>query len=163
MDWPAGVRLFELDLPETFAFKEPVLASRGASVRCARVVVGVDLGGDWVGTLGAVGFDAAAGTVWLAEGLLHYLDRVEYDRLLAAVTARSAPGSRFVFDHLDGSAADRPAMRETLETIRKVGGTSSPQWTVRWIGWRSTAGGRLCSGYPLSGGAITGRCRRSWI
>src|SRR5262249_37714075 len=29
LTWPAGVRLFELDLPEVMAFKERVLAARG--------------------------------------------------------------------------------------------------------------------------------------
>jgi methyltransferase (TIGR00027 family) len=32
--WPAGVRLFEVDLPGVLAFKEPVLAACGAVPRC---------------------------------------------------------------------------------------------------------------------------------
>jgi len=47
LGWPDGVRLFELDLPEVFAFKEPVLASLAARARCARRVVAVGLREPW--------------------------------------------------------------------------------------------------------------------
>jgi methyltransferase (TIGR00027 family) len=40
LHWPDGVRLFELDLPELFAFKEKVLTGQGARARCERVTVG---------------------------------------------------------------------------------------------------------------------------
>jgi len=47
LDWPAGVRLFELDLPELCAFKEEVLAQEDARSRCSRQVVAVDVREDW--------------------------------------------------------------------------------------------------------------------
>jgi methyltransferase (TIGR00027 family) len=47
LDWPDGVRVFELDLPALFAFKEHVLAEQRASPRCDRRVVPVDLREDW--------------------------------------------------------------------------------------------------------------------
>ena len=47
LDWPNDVHLFELDLPELFAFKEQVLAEQRASPRCDRHVVPVDLREDW--------------------------------------------------------------------------------------------------------------------
>src|SRR6185369_11465374 len=82
LDWPGGVWMFELDLPEMFAFKEPVLTSVGAVARCGRVVVAVDLRGQWVDTLTAAGFDPGTATGWFAEGLLPYLSATEGDRLL---------------------------------------------------------------------------------
>jgi O-methyltransferase involved in polyketide biosynthesis len=36
LDWPAGVQVFELDLPNLFAFKEQVLDEQHATPRCAR-------------------------------------------------------------------------------------------------------------------------------
>jgi methyltransferase (TIGR00027 family) len=140
LDWPAGVQVFELDLPELFAFKERVLASVGAVARCARVVVPVDLRGQWAGVLATAGFDQAAATGWLAEGLLPYLPRTDSDQLLAAVTALSAPGSRVAFDYLEASATDRPAVRATSDAVRQMGAqllttTTSP---VDWLtehGW----------------------------
>ncbi len=140
--WPAGVRLFELDLPELFAFKEPVVAASGATVRCARVVVPVDLRGDWPEALAAAGFQPSEATGWLAEGLLPYLTSVESDRLLGAVTRRSAPGSRLAFDHLGSAASDRPAMRATAEAIRRLGAefASTVDTPEEWLaahGWRA--------------------------
>src|SRR2546423_3666179 len=74
LDWPPGIRLFEVDLPELFAFKEPVVASAGAVARCERIVVPVDLREDWTGPLTGAGFDRSAATACLAEGLLPYLN-----------------------------------------------------------------------------------------
>jgi methyltransferase (TIGR00027 family) len=140
LDWPPGVRLYELDLPETFAVKEPVLAARSAIARCARIVVPADLGGRWGRPLRAAGYDAGAATVWLAEGLLPYFDGPATDRLLAAVTARSAPGSRFAFDYLEHAAADQPAVRATAEAIRRSGAElstmDSPVERLSGTGWQ---------------------------
>jgi methyltransferase (TIGR00027 family) len=138
--WPPGVRLFELDLPELFAFKEPVVA--GATPKCTRIVVPVDLRADWTGPLTAAGFDGAAPTGWLAEGLLAYLDRPGSDQLRAAVTALSAPGSHLAFDHLHSVASDRPAMRDTSTAIRRTAGAelSTMDSPDRWLaeyGWQA--------------------------
>jgi methyltransferase (TIGR00027 family) len=143
LDWPDGVRLFELDLPEMFAFKEPVLASAGAVARCVRAVVAVDLRGRWADALTAAGFDPGAATGWLAEGLLPYLHRSDGDQLLATVTELSASGSRAVFDHLEASAAARPAMRATSETVRQMGAelmptVDSPADWLAGYGWQAT-------------------------
>jgi methyltransferase (TIGR00027 family) len=142
LDWPGHVRLFELDLPELFEFKEPVLAANNASARCERVVVPVDLRQDWVPTLTGAGFDPATVTMWLAEGLLPYLTHAESDRLLAAVGTLSTLGSRLALDHLDKAAADRPAVRTTAQTVRDVGAPfmamvdNPAEWLANY-GWRA--------------------------
>ena len=143
LDWPDDVQLFELDLPELFAFKEPVLASVGAVARCVRAVVAVDLRGQWADALTAAGFDPGAATVWLAEGLLPYLDNPQRDQLLATVTQLSAPGSQVVFDYIDTTADDRPAMQTTSETIRRMGAQILPTVDnpADWLathGWRAS-------------------------
>jgi methyltransferase (TIGR00027 family) len=120
LDWPDGVRLFELDLADMFAFKEPVLASVGAQARCRRVVVEVDLRGQWADALTAGGFNQSAVTLWLAEGLLMYLDQTHGDQLLATVTELSAPGSRAAFDYLEPVVLDRLAMRTLPEQARQM-------------------------------------------
>jgi methyltransferase (TIGR00027 family) len=96
LDWPDGVRMFELDQPEVVEFKDRVLRELGATPRCARTVVPVDLREDWPGALRRTGFDPAVSTAWLAEGLLVYLDAADAARLLSTVTAASAGGSRLV-------------------------------------------------------------------
>jgi methyltransferase (TIGR00027 family) len=142
LDWPDGVRLFEVDLPETFAVKEAVLATAGAVARCPRATVAADLRGDWIGALDAAGFDTTRPTAWLAEGLLPYLADEDSRRLLATVTAASAPGSRFAFDHIDRVGADRPGVRATVDAIRAAGARlmSTVESPVGWLtghGWRA--------------------------
>src|SRR5215468_4699251 len=73
LDFPPGVRLFELDLPPVLAFKERVLA--GHTPNCERIAVPVDLSTEWAGALRQAGFDPTAPTAWLIEGLLIYLTR----------------------------------------------------------------------------------------
>jgi len=92
---PSGVGFFEIDLPELFAFKEPVLAAEQARPTCARQVVSADLSGDWARALRASGFRADLPTQWVDEGVLGYLSREHAYDVAAAVTELSAPGSRF--------------------------------------------------------------------
>jgi methyltransferase (TIGR00027 family) len=141
LPWAPATRLFELDLPQTFAFKEPILAAQGATARCTPLTVPVDLREDWPRALAAAGFEAGTGTLWLAEGLLPYLSGAESDRLLDAVTDLSAPGSRFVFDYMGQAAMDRLAMKMTADTVRDLGAelllaTDLPEERLTGYGWQ---------------------------
>ncbi|MFF0545056.1 SAM-dependent methyltransferase [Nocardia thailandica] len=95
MGLPPEVTVFELDLPELFAFKEPVLRAGGAVPTCARRVIPVDLRADWVEALRAAGFRDDLPTHWVDEGALPYLPPAHRLRVYADLTACSAPGSRF--------------------------------------------------------------------
>ncbi|WP_330270987.1 SAM-dependent methyltransferase [Lentzea sp. NBC_00516] len=97
------------------------MVASGLVPRCTRVVVPVDLRTDWTTALAGAGFDASSPTAWIAEGLLQYLTEDEKKRLLDTVHSRSAPGSRFAFDHMDTSADDRESVAGTLEQIRSMG------------------------------------------
>jgi methyltransferase (TIGR00027 family) len=68
LSWPAGVSLFEIDLPAVLAFKEQVLTSTDAAPRCHRVAVPADLREDWSSQLVTAGFQPATPTVLLLEG-----------------------------------------------------------------------------------------------
>ena len=116
LHWPDDVRLFELDLPELFAFKERVLATQNASPRCDRRVVPADLRSDWSTPLRAAGFEPSRLTTWVAEGLLVYLSRVDAERLLTVVRDFSARGSRLSFD------CDLPDQGSTLDRARDLAG-----------------------------------------
>lgn len=118
LSWPRGVRLYELDLPRVFAFKEPVLAARNAVPACERVTIGTDLRADWPAALAAAGHDAARPTAWLAEGLHPYLTDGAYERLLRDLGRLSAPGGRLGIDHHD--QAGRAAMRQVLTGAASV-------------------------------------------
>ncbi|WP_280721901.1 SAM-dependent methyltransferase [Kitasatospora sp. MAA4] len=100
--WPDGVRFFELDVPEVLAFKERVLAEQGAVAACRRTALAADLREDWSAVLSGAGFDPAARSVWLVEGLLIYFDSDEAAQLLTTVGELSAPGSRLALTHGPG-------------------------------------------------------------
>lgn len=119
LDWPAGIRLYELDQPAVLEFKDRVLAQEGARVRCVRQTIGIDLRADWPSALLAAGFDPGAPTGWLAEGLLPYLPAAAEQQLFATVDTLSAPGSRLAVEYstdLAGLVRDHE-----VAVIREVG------------------------------------------
>lgn len=167
--WPKPVRLFEVDLPEVLDFKQQVLADQGAISACARAVVPIDPREDWSRELLAAGFQRAAPTVWLAEGLLIYLSHVEAARMLTVVGELSASGSRLSFEHGvrddDNLVIRARAMSEAsqLAALWKGGlGEHAPQWMADH-GWRSQIHTRRAlaaqygrpAGDPSSGGFFT--------
>jgi methyltransferase (TIGR00027 family) len=92
--WPDGMTVFEVDQPEVIAFKTTTLEGLGAAPTADRRTVAVDLRDDWPAALKAAGFDPGQPVAWIAEGLFGYLPPDAQDRLLDAVTALSARGSR---------------------------------------------------------------------
>jgi methyltransferase (TIGR00027 family) len=139
--WPAGTRVFELDLPGVLAFKEAVLAARGAVPRCERVTVPADLREDWPARLAVAGFGPGRPVTWLAEGLIIYLTAGEAERMFSMVSDLSAPGGRLAFEH-DPAGTDRlttgarqiPAMRK-YTSLWKGGLGDAPGW-LAGHGWR---------------------------
>jgi len=142
LEWPAGTRLFEVDMSTVVDFKEAVLARHGATPRCHRVVVPADLRDAWPQRLAEAGFDAGDRAAWLMEGLLVYLTAPEAARLLTDVTAAAAPGSHLFVEHggIDPRAIDPnvwlvPAVREVVNLWRGGLGERTPGWLAE-RGWR---------------------------
>ncbi|MFE2358413.1 SAM-dependent methyltransferase [Streptomyces parvulus] len=98
LDWPPGCAVFEIDRAGVLDFKHEVLAGLPATPLTTRVPVPVDLRDDWVGALTQAGFDPAAPTVWLAEGLLFYLPRAAETYLVDTVDRLSADGSALAYE-----------------------------------------------------------------
>ncbi|GHB08194.1 class I SAM-dependent methyltransferase [Streptomyces termitum] len=98
LDWPPGLVVYEIDRPGVLAFKEGVLADLSAVPRARRVTVPVDLRDDWAGALTSAGFDPAAPSVWLAEGLLFYLPGPVETGLLGTVDRLTAGGGSLAFE-----------------------------------------------------------------
>jgi methyltransferase (TIGR00027 family) len=98
--WPDGTRVFEIDQPHVLAYKDAVLASRGAQAQCDRREVPADLREDWPTALLAQGFDPEHPTVWVAEGILFYFPESSVRRLLDDMRRLSATGSRLLADVL---------------------------------------------------------------
>ena len=96
--WPRGAVVFEIDQPKVLEFKQNVLDEQGASANCELRSVPFDLRDDWASALLDAGFDAAAPTAWLAEGLLPYLPQEAQQRLLENIDRLSAGGSRLAVE-----------------------------------------------------------------
>ncbi|CAJ1505801.1 SAM-dependent methyltransferase [[Mycobacterium] kokjensenii] len=122
LDWPAGTTVYEIDQPKVLEYKERVLSAAGVTPSAQRRTVAIDLRQDWPTALTAAGFDPAAPTAWLAEGLLMYLPADAQDRLFEQITALSAPGSRIAAETAGNHRSDE--RREQLsERFKKIADT----------------------------------------
>jgi methyltransferase (TIGR00027 family) len=98
LDLPSDCVVFEIDRAGVLAFKQQVLTDLSAVPQVKRVPVPVDLRADWVDALTTVGFDPAAPSVWLAEGLLFYLSGPAETHLIDTVDRLSSGGSALAFE-----------------------------------------------------------------
>ncbi|OFJ50645.1 class I SAM-dependent methyltransferase [Mycolicibacterium grossiae] len=118
LDWPAGTVVYEIDQPKVLEYKAARLAEHGATPTAERREVPVDLRVDWPAALRAAGFDPAASTAWLAEGLLMYLPADAQDLLFERVTELSAPGSRIAVETVGVHSEERRArMRAKFDAL----------------------------------------------
>ncbi|MEW2125069.1 class I SAM-dependent methyltransferase [Streptomyces sp. NBC_00708] len=98
LDWPSDCVFFEIDRAGVLAFKHQVLTELSAAPRVKRVLVPVDLRDDWVSALTSSGFDPAAPSIWLAEGLLFYLPGPAETYLVDTVDLLATEGSALAFE-----------------------------------------------------------------
>lgn len=144
LELPDSLVVFELDRPELLTHKSRTLAELGATPRCARRPVGVDLAEDWASPLTAAGFDPTAPTVWLAEGLIFYLHPAEVYRLFDEITRLSASGSELLTDTVSRTLLDSPDMAPWLDHLATQGvpwhfGTDRPEDDLfEPRGWHAT-------------------------
>jgi methyltransferase (TIGR00027 family) len=100
-----GVRFIELDHPATQADKARLLGELGAAEGDV-TLASVDFRDDDVGAaLDRAGHSAGEASLFVAEGLLVYLDWRVCERLIAALAQRAAPGSVLAVSlatHADG-------------------------------------------------------------
>lgn len=126
LSWPQGTKLFELDFPEVFTFKEQLLADQDARPACDRVVVETDLREEWAAVLIQAGFRPTDLTAWLAEGILIYLTAEQNDQLLSKITELSTYGSQLAFEHMKREARDLEPFRVAADALAELG-----------VSWRS--------------------------
>ncbi|CPR12994.1 methyltransferase, putative, family protein [Mycobacterium bohemicum DSM 44277] len=118
LDWPAGTTVYEIDQPQVLDYKSSTLAENGVTPSADRREVAIDLRQDWPAALIAAGFDPAARTAWLAEGLLMYLPADAQDRLFTLIGELSPPGSRVSAETAPNHADER--RQQMRERFRKV-------------------------------------------
>lgn len=127
LHWPTGTTVYEIDQPEVLSYKAATLAAHDVTPSADRREVRIDLRQDWPAALCAEGFDPAAPTAWLAEGLLMYLPAEAQNRLFEQVTELSAPGSRIAAETAPSQAEHRrQEMRDRLQQVADDLGFDEP-------------------------------------
>ena len=95
----AGVRVFEVDHPDTQADKRARVAELPPATGTVSFV-SVDFERESLDTvLGRAGHDRSSPTCWIWEGVVMYLTREAVHATLAGVAARSAPGSTLIVNY----------------------------------------------------------------
>jgi methyltransferase (TIGR00027 family) len=148
LDWPPGVRLWELDQAPLLAAKEAILARLAATPGCQRHTVAVDFTNtDWPGVLTLAGLRSELPTAWLAEGLLPYLAPDVAIGLLDAVSELSPRGSHLAMDVVDGvSIITRnqylAGLRQLSPSLKGAAfqfGTNDPRQLLADHGWTTSS------------------------
>jgi len=145
LSWPAGTIIFELDRRAVLAEKARLLARLRPRPLCDRREVDADLSQkDWEESLLAAGFRRDLPTLFLVEGLVHYLDVGDVRSLFARLRALGARGSRLGADFIGDSFLSSPITQPYLARLRELGvpwrfGTDSPDEFLMALGWEATA------------------------
>jgi methyltransferase (TIGR00027 family) len=175
---PAEVIVFEVDLPELLAQKQAVLEQEHAAPSCRRVAVAADLArDDWPQALAAGGFDHAARTVFIVEGLSWYLTEEENARLLDDLANLAAPGSRLGIDIISRDHLESPDAAPLFKFTAALGilwqfGTDDPARFLAAHGWQAEVThldtfarrlGRRCREVPEAAAHTTDGSGRSYV
>lgn len=139
LELPSGLSLFELDRGPVLDHKAAVMS---AVPRCRHVPVPVDLREEWAVALTVAGFDPQAPALFVAEGLVPYLDPEAQVRFAEAIDALSAPGSALELDRIAGDPAS-PGRLESLSersgiemgALIEGGGSDSLPALLGSLGW----------------------------
>ncbi|MEV6764451.1 class I SAM-dependent methyltransferase [Streptomyces sp. NPDC051105] len=129
----ARTDVWEVDHPASQQDKRARLAVAEELPAAARSVqfTPVDLAVDDLGAvLDAAGHDPSALTTWLWEGVVPYLTRDEVRATVAALAARSAPGSTLVVNYQAPSA--RASVGRLLARLLGSSVTSGEPWRSLW-------------------------------
>jgi methyltransferase (TIGR00027 family) len=143
LNWPAEMRIYELDQAAVLEHKAQVLEAAGAQPTCQRQALAVDLTGAWSEVLLRAGFEPQQPTVWLLEGLLFYLPNAEITGLLEAVSRLAARGSWLGCDVVNGAVLSSPYTKPWVEMQAQAGapwlGTlDDPEGYLRVLDWQAT-------------------------
>ncbi|MDF0529683.1 SAM-dependent methyltransferase [Tsukamurella sp. 8F] len=141
MELPPDVRWIEIDLPETFEFKDRL--TECFQPHCARRVIAADLCSDWEPSLLDTGFRPGVPSLWVDEGAVPYLPHEGAMSVLATITRLSAPRSEILTVAVGTDAREHRYrdLRDLVTTsapdqpIDRGIGVAGPAW-LREHGWR---------------------------
>ncbi len=114
-----GVRVFELDLPQTQEYKKArvreVLGALPNHVAYAPIDFAKQ---DLATVLKATGYDQTKKTIFIWEGVTMYIPEAGVDATLRSIAGNAAPGSRIVFDYFTEKALNDRA--SNLAGVAKI-------------------------------------------
>jgi methyltransferase (TIGR00027 family) len=119
-----GVRIFELDLPQTQEYKKArvrdVLGSLPNHVAYAPIDFAKQ---DLATVLNAAGYDQTKKTLFIWEGVTMYIPEAGVDATLRSIARNASPGSRIVFDYFTEKALrDRASnLADVAKIVAAVG------------------------------------------
>jgi methyltransferase (TIGR00027 family) len=142
LEWPAGLRLFEVDREDVFIHKERVLARLQAKPSCDRRVVQQDLSQSWASALVDAGFNRKRKAAFLAEGLLYYLDEAAVTSMFEVLRGTAAPGSWMGVDTMSPEMLTSPFMAAYLKRLAQLGcpwkfSVADPEAFMAARGWQA--------------------------
>ncbi|MER5879515.1 class I SAM-dependent methyltransferase [Streptomyces sp. NPDC001910] len=127
----ARTDVWEVDRPASQEDKQDRLPTEQAVVARSVRFTPVDFALDDLGTaLDSAGHDPSAPTTWLWEGVIPYLTRDEVRATVAALAARTAPGSALVVNYQTPST--RAAAGRLLTRFLGSSITSGEPWRSLW-------------------------------
>lgn len=144
LEWPTGLKMFEIDRDDVFDHKEAVLARLEARPRCDRRIVRADLTMPWMDALLAAGFDPSRPAAILAEGLLMYLDQQAVAGLFASIGGIACAGSWIGVDIVNTEMLTSPYTALYMKKLGDMGcpwkfGVNDPIAFLAEYGWRGVA------------------------
>jgi methyltransferase (TIGR00027 family) len=137
---PKSNVIFEVDFPEIFAFKLPVLSAAGAVANFdyRNVIADLSLPG-WTEHLIAAGFRNDLPTFWLLEGFTGYLTAEEFHNVFDTMSSLSADRSRLVATFLTPQTKVTTSMHRytpevPIDEVTQHAGWTGTQEEIRAIG-----------------------------
>ncbi|HEY1989382.1 MAG TPA: SAM-dependent methyltransferase [Acidimicrobiales bacterium] len=144
---PADATVFEIDRQDIFNVKDGLIDETGLAPGCRRRTVVADiLHPDWMSRLADSGWEPQQSTLWLAEGLLIYLDQEQREQLLTQLAAASDRGRLGATLAMETGAMRHPLWHPAVQ--------ETPEVWMSSTGWCAQAGNMVEAsasfGRPLS-------------
>lgn len=103
-----SINYFEVDFPEIFNYKLPVIETHGKESEFTYKSVGADLSiPEWADVLRDAGFDSSKPTLWMLEGLTFYLTEAEITSFFQSISLLSCPDSVLIADFISTYGVNR--------------------------------------------------------
>jgi methyltransferase (TIGR00027 family) len=119
---PEGVKVFEVDHPASQRAKLRKVKELLGSLPGNVVYVPLDFNREGLEKLSTCGYHETQKTVFVWEGVTHYLTAEAVDATLSFIKSHSGPGSTLVFDYVNRSALEASRKRGEVRRMQRYRG-----------------------------------------